>query len=108
MVTLGALGGVVTVLPARVTPPYDNARPSRDPPAPNVIAPAARIVPVNEEAAPVPAAPFTCQKMLDAWAPLIRLTVLPAAVLRAALTWKMKIAFGLPCPSNVNAPVSAN
>ena len=100
--------GVVMMLSARVTVPVARARPSIEPPAPTVMAPLAMMFPENDEDAPVPAAPFTCQNTLDAWAPLIRLTVLEAVVLSAASTWKMNTAFGLPCPSNVRVPVSAN
>ena len=50
--------------------PEDNARPVTCVLAPSVIAPAARIVPANEEFAPVPAAPATCQYTCEADAPL--------------------------------------
>ena len=98
--------GAVIVLSAKVTRPPESAPPSRDAPAPTVIAPLAMMVPENEDNAPVPTAPFTCQKTLDAWAPLIRWTVVDAAVLRAALIWKMKTALGSFWPSSVIVPVS--
>jgi hypothetical protein len=76
-------------------------------PSPTVIAQAARIVPANDECAPVPAVPVTCQKTWEAWAPLVSLTMLLSAVFRAALTWKMKTASGSPLPSRVRVPVRA-
>ena len=48
----------------------------------------------------------TCQKTLQDWAPLIRLTWLPDAVVSDEPAWKTKTAFGLPPPSSVSAPVS--
>ena len=69
------MSGVVIKLSARVTMPKESARPTIDPPAPTVIAPAAMIVPVKDEVAPVVTAPLTCQNTLDAWAPLIKLIV---------------------------------
>ena len=98
--------GAVMVLSAKVTRPSERAPPSREAPAPSVIAPIAMMVPENEDDAPVVTAPLTCQKTLDAWAPLIRWIVVDAAVLRAALTWKMKTAFGSFWPSSVIVPVS--
>ena len=98
--------GAVMVLPAKVTRPSERAPPSRDAPAPSVIAPIAIMVPANEDDAPVVTAPLTCQKTLDAWAPLIKWIVEDAAVLRAALIWKMKTALGSFWPSSVIVPVS--
>ncbi len=48
----------------------------------------------------------TCQNTLQACAPLIRLTVLPDAVVSEEPAWKTKTAFGSPPPFSVSAPVS--
>lgn len=65
----------------------------------------ARIFPAKLELVPSVADEPTCQKTLQAWAPLVRVILLPDAVVRADPTWKTKTAFGLFCPSNVNVPV---
>ena len=46
----------------------------------------------------------TLQKTLQAWAPFMRVIVLPVEVIRVDAAWKMKIAFPSPCPSRVNIP----
>src|ERR1700677_2508989 len=75
---------VEMVLPAGVTaPPNDRARRVTTAPAPTVIAPAAMIVPENDDAAPNPAAPLTCQNTWEARAPSVNRIVLAAAVVRA-------------------------
>lgn len=48
----------------------------------------------------------TCQKTWHAWAPLSITTELADAVVSVDPIWKMNTAFGSPCPSRVNAPVS--
>ena len=48
----------------------------------------------------------TCQKTLQAWAPLIRLTELAEAVVSVEPAWKTKTAFGSPPAFSVSAPVS--
>ena len=67
----------------------------------------ARTFPLNVVVVPRVAELPTCQKTLHAWAPLIRLTLLPEAVIRVEAIWKMKTAFGSPWPSNVKVPLSA-
>jgi hypothetical protein len=64
------------------------------------------MVPVKLEVEPRFAELVTCQKTLHAWAPLVRVTVLPDAVLRADPAWKMKSASGSPPPSRVSDPLS--
>ena len=68
----------------------------------------AMTVPLKEEFVPSVTEVPTCQKMRQAWAPLITLTVLAEAVIRVEATWKMKTAFGSPWPSNVRGPPSAS
>jgi hypothetical protein len=63
------------------------------------------MVPAKLEFAPIPAAPFTCQKTFSGSASPVRVTSLPAAVLRAAATWKIKIAPESPSPSRIISPV---
>jgi len=92
---------MVMALLDRVTAADDRARPSREAPAPNVIAPAVMMVPTNDAVAPIDTAPVTAQKTFDAWASLTSLMVLDAPVLNAAPNWKMKTEFGLPWPSRV-------
>jgi len=48
----------------------------------------------------------TCQNTLQDWAPLIRLTKLPDAVVSAEPAWKTNTASGSPAPFSVRAPVS--
>jgi hypothetical protein len=46
----------------------------------------------------------TCQKMLEALAPLVRTTLLPSVIRRVdAIFWKMKTAFSSPPASSVAA-----
>jgi hypothetical protein len=71
-----------------------------------VIVVRARMVPLKVEPVPSVAELPTCQKTLQAWAPLIRFTLLPDAVTSVEPAWKMKTAFGLPCASSVRVPVS--
>ena len=63
------------------------------------------IVPRKVEPVPSVAELPTCQKTLQAWAPLIRLTLLADAVVSVEPAWKTKTAFGLPPPLSVSAPV---
>lgn len=46
----------------------------------------------------------TFQYTLHAWAPLTRVIVLPAEVIKVEAAWKMKTALASPCASRVNAP----
>ena len=66
----------------------------------------AMIVPLKAEAVPNVAEVPTCQKTLHAWAPLITLTLLAEAVVRAEAVWKMKTASGSFWPSSVRVPLS--
>src|ERR1700759_3117107 len=50
----------------------------------------------------------TCQKTLQAWAPLVRRTAVPVSVPREEPAWKMKTAFGSPCASRVSDPPTSS
>jgi hypothetical protein len=71
-----------------------------------VIDVSARIVPRKVEPVPRVAELPTCQKTLQAWAPLMRLTLLADAVISVEPAWKTNIAFGFPPPLSVSDPVS--
>jgi hypothetical protein len=65
----------------------------------------ARMFPTKTEPVPPRVAELpTCQKTLQAWAPLIRLIVLPEAVMSVESVWKMKTDVGSPAPSSVSGP----
>ena len=68
----------------------------------------ARMVPLKTEAALRVAELPTCQKMLQASARLISVTVLAVEVVRVDAIWKIKMLFGLFCPSSVTFPVIAS
>ena len=52
------------------------------------------MVPSKVEPVPSVAELPTCQKTLQAWAPLMRLTVLPEAVMSVEPAWKTNSALG--------------
>ena len=62
--------------------------------------------PLKEEPVPRVAELPTCQKTLQAWAPPMRFTTLPDAVISVEPTWKTKTALGSPWASSVSVPVS--
>lgn len=74
-------------------------------PAFTVIEVKARILPAKTVAVPSVAEDSTCQKMLHAFAPLMRITDEAVAVVSVDLTWKIKTASGLFCPSRISVPV---
>ena len=80
--------------------------PSTVAPVVTVIDVRARMDPRKLEAVPSVAELPTCQKTLQAWAPLTRFTLLADAVVSVEPAWKMKTAFALPWASSVSAPVS--
>ena len=65
----------------------------------------ARMFPRKVEAVPSVTELPTCQKTLQAWAPLISSTLLPAAVVSVVVVWKVKTAPGLLSPSRARVPV---
>jgi hypothetical protein len=66
----------------------------------------ARMVPRKVEPVPRVAELPTCQKTLQDWAPLIRLTWLAEAVMSVEPAWKTQTALESPWASSVSAPVS--
>jgi hypothetical protein len=68
----------------------------------------ARMVPAKRECVPRVAELPTCQNTLQAWAPLVRRTLLAESVMRVEGTWKMKTAFGSPCASRVSDPPTSS
>ncbi len=104
--TTAAQVGLVTESVSNVTAPLRaKTLPLTTAPVVTVTEVKAKRVPTKVEFVPRVADEATCQKTLQAWAPLIRFTLLADAVVRADPTWKIKTAFGFPCPSNVNVPV---
>ena len=97
---------VVIVSVSSVTAPLRaRTRPSTVTPVVTVMLVSAMIVPMKLEPVPSVAELPICQNTLQAWAPLIRLTTLPEAVVNADPAWKTKTAFGFPCALSVSAPV---
>jgi hypothetical protein len=96
----------VTVLVSSVTAPLRASR------RPSIVAPVfavmdvrARMLPRKVEFVPNVAELPTCQNTLQAWAPLISATLLPEAVIRVEVIWKMNTALGSPWASSVTVPV---
>ena len=88
---------VVIVSVSSVTAPLRaSTRPSTVTPVVTVMLVRAMIVPRKVEPVPSVAELPICQNTLQAWAPLIRLTQLPEAVVSVEPAWKTKTAFGLP------------
>jgi hypothetical protein len=94
------------MLSSRVTAPFRaNTRPSNAAPVCSEAEVNAKMFPTNVVPVPSVAELVTCQNTLHAWAPLIRLTVLPDPVIRVDPAWKMNTALASPCPSRVTVPV---
>ena len=96
------------VLVSNVTAPLSaNTLPSTLAPVVNVIDVKAKMFPTKIEPVPIVAELPTCQKTLQAWAPLMRLTTLFEAVVSVlAGAWKIKIELGLFWPLRVRVPVN--
>src|SRR5688572_20948347 len=93
------------VLPAIVTLPLRaRARPSSVAPVLKVIDCNAMIVPLNTDVVPNVAELPTCQKIFDAWAPFVRMTLRPDVTVKAEAIWMMNTAFAFPRASNVTSP----
>jgi len=105
-VGVGAQKGAVILLLSRVTAAFlASSRPLMTALVFAVMAVRARIVPTNVEPTPSVAELPTCQKTLQAWAPLMSWTVLLGAVMRVEPAWKMKTELASPWPSSVSVPV---
>ena len=97
----------VIVLVSSVTAPFRaSTRPSTVAPVVTVMLVRAMIVPRKLDPVPSVAELVTCQKTLQDWAPLIRFTWLPDAVVSEEPAWKTKTAFGSPAAFSVSTPVS--
>jgi hypothetical protein len=103
-VAVGQFDAVI-VSSSRVTDPLRaSARPAMVSPVFTEIDVRARMVPVKVEFVPRVAELPTCQNTLQAWAPLVRTTLLAEPVMSVDGAWKMKTAFGSPCASRVSDP----
>jgi len=97
------------VLLSNVTAPLRaNTLPSTVAPVVTVIDAKARMFPTKAEYVPIVAELPTCQKTLQTWAPLVRLTTLYDAVTSVDAALKMKTALGSPLPLRVRVPVISN
>jgi hypothetical protein len=97
---------IVMVLVSNVTAPtLASNRPSTVAAVVAVIDAKARIFPLKVDPVPSVAELPTCQNMLQDWAPLMRFTLLPDAVVSVEPIWKMKTALGSPWASSVRIPV---
>jgi hypothetical protein len=89
-----------------VTDPFNAySPPATITPAFNEIDSSARMLPAKVVAAPSVAKDPTCQKTLQACAPLIKMTPVAVAVVNVDPIWKTKMAFGLFWPSRTSVPV---
>jgi hypothetical protein len=101
--------GAVIVSVSRVTAPLRaSARPSMVSLVSTEIDVRARMVPVKAEFVPRVAELPTCQNTLQAWAPLVRMTLLAESVMSVEGAWKMKTAFGSPPASRVSDPPTSS
>ncbi len=102
--------GTVIVSSSRVTAPLRaSARPVMVSPVCTVIEVRARMVPWKAEPVPIVAELPTCQKTLQAWAPLVRTTELPESVRSVEEgAWKIQTAFGSPSAFRVSAPLTSS
>jgi hypothetical protein len=101
--------GTVMTSSSRVTAPLRaSARPMMLSPVVTEIEVRASMLPWKAECVPSVAELPTCQKTLQAWAPLVRMTELAESVTSVEPTWKMKTASGLPCASSVSEPPTSS
>ena len=94
-----------TVLESKVTAPFRaKARPCSVAPVVSVMEVKARMFPLKTEPVPRVAELPTCQKMLAALAPPLRITWRPDVVVRVDAIWKMKTALASPWALRVRSP----
>src|SRR5437667_5595831 len=97
--------GIVIVLESKVTAPFRaNSLPSTAAPVVTVMDVKARMFPLKTEVVPRVAELPTCQKILAAFAPPLRITWRPEVVVSVDAIWKMKTAFASPWASRVRSP----
>jgi hypothetical protein len=87
---------VVILLESSVTAVCANALPHNVAPVCSAIFVLSRIFPLKTDVVPSVVAPATCQKMLFAWQPPLRVTIAPLPTVRVSAIWKMKTALVLP------------
>jgi hypothetical protein len=105
----GQAAGTLMVSSLRVTSPFRaSARPSMVTAPGIVIEVRARMVPWKGVPVLSVAELPTCQKTLQAWAPLVRRIVVPVSVPRVEPAWNMKTAFGSPCASRISEPPTSS
>ena len=103
------VAGAVIVSSSRVTAPLRaSARPAMVSPVFTEIDVRARMLPLKAEFVPRVAELPTCQNTLQAWAPLVRMTLLAESVMSVEAAWKMKTAFGSPPASRVSDPPTSS
>ena len=84
-------------------------RPSRVAPVSMVMLARAMTVPTKRVPVPSVTEEPTCQKTLQAWAPLVRTTELAESVVSVEEgAWKIQTAFGSPCASRVSDPPTSS
>jgi hypothetical protein len=94
------------VLLSSVTAPLRaRARPSITALVFTVIDVRAMMLPLKKELTSMVAELPTCQNTLQAWPPLMMLTLLDGAVIRVEPIWKIQTALGSPRASSVRVPV---
>jgi hypothetical protein len=98
-------GALIALVSSDTAPFCARSLPVTSAPVVSVIDAKARMLPLKSEFVPSVAELPTCQKTLQAWAPLMKLTLLPGAVVKVLAILKMKTASGSFWPSNVSAPV---
>src|SRR2546421_4365885 len=81
-----------------------NSRPSTAAPVVTVMEAKARMFPLNTEVVPRVAELPTCQKILAALAPPLRITWRPEVVVSVDAIWKIQTAFVWPWASSVRSP----
>src|SRR4051812_41545161 len=93
------------VFPAITIAPFlASALPSSVAPVLKVIDCIARMFPLKTEVVPNVAEVPTCQKILVAKAPPLRITLRPEVVVSVDAIWMIKTAFAAPCASKVTSP----
>ena len=90
--------------PNETAPLRANALPSSVAPVVKVIDILASMVPLKTEVVPKVAELPTCQKMLEALVPPLRITLRPDIVVSVDAIWKIQTAFGSPRASRVRSP----
>jgi hypothetical protein len=105
VMTIAATGAVMVLVSNVTAPTRASNLPSTVASVTTVIDAWARMVPLKIERVAIVAEEPTCQKTLEALAPLMRLTTLSVAVTSVDAALKMKTASSSPSASSVRIPV---